>query len=86
MQTLRSFTSAQQRQVNKAVRITSLKAEIIVVNSKNEWHQAPIVCVVASTGLHGDQGDDQALVLVESRVERGREGGREKGGRSKGTS
>ena len=51
MQTLRSFTSALQRQVNYAVRITFLKAEIIVMNSKNKWHQAPNVRVVASTAL-----------------------------------
>ena len=35
MKTLQSFTSAMQRQVNEPVRITSLKAEIIVMNSKN---------------------------------------------------
>lgn len=45
--------------------ITSTKAEILVMNSKNEWHQAPIVRVVASAGLHGDQGEDQAPTLAD---------------------
>lgn len=53
--TLRSFTSALQRQFNEAVRITSMRAELIVMNSKNKWNQAPIVRVVASTGIHIDQ-------------------------------
>ena len=35
------------------------------MNSKNEWHQAPIVRVVASAGLHGDQGEDQAPSLAD---------------------
>ena len=65
MKALRGFTSALQWQVNEAVRITSTKAEIIVMNSKNEWHQVPIVRVVASTGLHGDQGEDQAPALAD---------------------
>ena len=73
MKALRGFTSALQRQVNEAVWITSTKAEIIVMNSKNEWHQEPIVRVVASTGLHGDQGEDQAPALAD------RGGGRRSG-------
>ena len=47
---------------------------IIVLNRKNERHQAPIVRVVAATGLHGDQGDDQAPTLAYmGRVEEARE-------------
>ena len=64
MKTFRSFTSAQQRQVDEAVRITSTKAEIMVMNRKKEWHQAPIVRVVGDTGLHGDHRDDQAQTLA----------------------
>ena len=56
MKALRNFTSCLQQQV----RITASKASI-VMNSKNEWHQAPIIRVVASSGLHADQGEDQAL-------------------------
>ena len=65
MKALRGFTSALQWQVNEAVRITSTKAEIIVMNSKNDWHQAPIVRVLASTGLRGDQGEDKAPALAD---------------------
>ena len=80
MKALRSFTNALQRQFNEAVRITSTKAEVIVMKSKNEWHQATIVRVVASTGLHGDQGEDQAPALADRRG--GRRSGR--GGRGEG--
>jgi hypothetical protein len=40
MVVLSSFRSCLERQVNKAVRITSSKAEV-VLNSKTEFHQAP---------------------------------------------
>ena len=90
MKTLRSFTSALQRQVNEAVRITSMRAEIVVMNSKNKWHQAPIVRVVASIGLHGDQGEDQAPTLADrgggGRAGRGGRGTGRGGRRAQGTS
>ena len=89
MKALRGFTSALQWQVNEAVRITSTKAEIIVMNSKNEWHLAPIMRVVASTGLHGDQGEDQAPALADrGRGRRSGRGGRGggRGRRAQGTS
>ena len=47
------------RQVNEAVRISSNQADILL-NSKNQFHQAPLTRLVAVTGLHGDQGEDQA--------------------------
>ena len=33
------------------------------MNSKKEFHQAPIIRVITSKGLHGDQGEDQAAVI-----------------------
>ena len=42
------------RQVHEAVRITRTEAEIIL-NSKSEFHQAPLVRVVATTGLQEEQ-------------------------------
>ena len=43
------------RQVNEAVRIVLTKADC-VMNSKNEWHQAPLVRIIPMTGLQEDQG------------------------------
>ena len=63
MKPLRSFNSPLQRQANEGVRITASKATILM-NSKNEWHQAPIIRVVAASGLAGDQGEDQSPVLL----------------------
>ena len=82
MKALGSFKSCLQRQVNEAVRITSSKVEVVIMNSKNKFHQAPIIRVVTSKGLHGDQGEDQAPVLAGGpwRGAAGR-GGREGGGR-----
>ena len=80
MKTLRNFTSCLQQQVNEAVIITASKASI-VMNSKNLWHQAPIIRVMATSGLHADQGEDQ-VVAPTIAVRRGRERGR--GGRGSG--
>ena len=43
------------RQVNEAVRIVLSRADC-VMNSKNEWHQAPLVRIIPMTGLQEDQG------------------------------
>ena len=59
MTALRGFRSCLKRQVNEAVRIGSSQADILL-NSKSEFHQAPLTRVVAFSGLHGDQGEDQA--------------------------
>ena len=56
---LGSFRSCLKRQVNEAVRISSSQADILL-NSKSEFHQAPLTRLVAFMGLHGDQGEDQA--------------------------
>ena len=47
------------------MRISSSKTEIIVLNSKNEFHQAPIIRVVTAYGLHGSQGEDQAPAIFD---------------------
>ena len=75
MKPLRNFSSPLQRQANEGVRITSSRAQILM-NSKNEWHQAPIIRVVASSGLAGDQGEDQTPALAS----RGWRGSRGRGG------
>ena len=78
MKALRGFNSSLERHVNEGVRVTSSTADIIL-NSKNEFHQAPIVRVVLSTGLHGDQGESQDAVIPP----RGRQGpgrGQSRGG------
>ena len=59
MTALRSFRSCPKRQVNEAVRISSRQADILL-NSKSEFHQAPLTRLLVFTGLHGDQGEDQA--------------------------
>ena len=43
------------RQANEAVRITISKAHWIM-NSKTEWHQAPLVRIILMSGLQEDQG------------------------------
>ena len=59
MTALRGFRSCLKRQVNEAVRIDSSQADVLL-NSKSEFHQAPLTRMVAFSGLHGDQGEDQA--------------------------
>ena len=54
MKILRSFNSCLERQVNEAVRIIINKADI-VMNSKSEFRQAPIIRVVPTTGLQEEQ-------------------------------
>ena len=81
MKTLKSFKSCLQRQVNEAVRISASKIEVVVMNSRNEFHQAPIIRVVAATGLHASQGEDQAPVILQA-ARRGGRGGT--GGESRG--
>ena len=63
MKTFKYFNSCLQRQTNEAVRITLSRVEIIILNSRNEWHQAPIVRIVPTTGIYGDQGESQAPAL-----------------------
>ena len=67
-----SFHSCLERQINEAVRITSSKADI-VMNSKSEFHQAPIVRVVTTNGLQMEQGEEQGWIAVRGRGGGGRQ-------------
>ena len=60
MKTLKCFSGCLERQCNEAVRIKESKAEIIM-NSMNQWHQAPITRVVPTSGLQAEQGELPAL-------------------------
>ena len=82
MKTLKSFKSCLQRQVNEAVRISASKIEVVAMNSRNEFHQAPIIRVLAATGLHASQGENQAPVILQA-ARRGGRGGA-KGERAEG--
>ena len=67
MRALASYQSCLVRQVNEAVRIGRSKAECIM-NSKAEFHQAPLVRVVPVVGLEQEQGEREER---RSRVGRG---------------
>ena len=54
MKVLKSFNSCLERQVNEAVRIIITKADL-VLNSRSEFRQAPIVRIVPTTGLQEEQ-------------------------------
>ena len=56
MEVLSHHKSCLDRQVQESVRISRTEAEIIL-NSKSEFHQAPIVRVSATTGLQEEQED-----------------------------
>ena len=60
----------------------------VVMSSRNEFHQAPIIRVVAATGLHASQGEDQAPVILQAARRGGRGGtggeGRGRPGRGRG--
>ena len=66
MEVVGSFQSCLKRQINEAVRITSSQADFIM-NSKTEFHQTPIVRVVATNGLQAEQGEDQGWIAVGDR-------------------
>ena len=56
MKVVGRFYSCLVRQVNEAVRIEMSEADCIL-NSKAEFHQSPLVRVVAVIGLHEEQGE-----------------------------
>ena len=67
------FKSCLERQVNKALRIGSSKADHIL-NSKTEFHQAPLIRQVVAHGLAGEQGEDLVVVRRGGGTGRGRGG------------
>ena len=73
MKVVGKFQSCLVRQVNEAVRI-GMSDDECLMNSKSEFHQAPLVRVVATTGLQ--DGQEERLDAV-----RGRGGGRGRAGR-----
>ena len=78
MKALRSFTSCLVRQVNEAVRIEMSTADCML-NSKSEFHQAPLVRVVPVVGLREEQGVEEQGGGVQ-----GGGRGRGRGGRARG--
>ena len=60
MEVVSCHKSCLERQVHESVRITRTEAEI-VLNSKSEFHQAPIVRMSATTGLQEEQEDRVSL-------------------------
>ena len=66
MEVTGSFQSCPKRQRNEAVIITTKQTEFIM-NSKTEFHQAPIVRVVATNSLQAEQGEDQGWIAVGDR-------------------
>ena len=66
--------------------LSASKVKFVVMNSRNEFHQGLIVRVVAATGLHANQGEDQAPVIHEAgrRGGRGNTGGASGGGPGRG--
>ena len=56
------FQRCLVRQVNEPVRMMRAKADTLL-NSKSEFHQAPLVRVVALTGLQDEQEDRKGNTL-----------------------
>ena len=89
MKVVGSFYSCLVRQINEAVRIEMSEAEC-VMNSNCEFHQSPLVRVVAVTRLQEEQGEE--LDIGQGGRGRGRRGtgrgrvcrGRGRGSRSRG--
>ena len=56
MQVVGTFQSCLVRQVNEKVRIKK-RSKAEVMNSKNEFHQQPVVRVVPARGLQNEPGE-----------------------------
>ena len=74
MKVIKVHRSPLVRQVNEAVRIIISKADCIM-NSKTEFHQAPLVRIIPVTGLQEEQGAGRGS-LEQGGVGRGRGRGR----------
>ena len=81
MKTIGVFSSCLARQINEAVRIAMSKSDCIM-NSKSEFHQAPLVRVIPVMGLVEEQGaGGEPRQVVGGRRGRGVGRGRGAGGR-----
>ena len=59
MEALKSFSSSFERQVNEGVRIgITTGKEGVVMNSKSEFHWAPISRIIVTTGLELDHREE----------------------------
>ena len=58
MKCLEGYRSCLERQVNEAVGIEMSEADC-VMNSRAEFHQAPLVGVVTVIGLQEEQGEEE---------------------------
>ena len=47
-----TFQKPMLRQINEGVRIAQAEADTIILNSRSEFHQAPLVRVVPTRGIH----------------------------------
>ena len=70
MKIIQSHSSCLSRQVHEAVRISRTDAEFIL-NSKSEFHQAPLVRVLATTGLQEEQSSAASQGVGEGTGGRG---------------
>ena len=68
MKVLNVHRTALVRQVNEAVRSIILKADCIM-NSKTEWHQAPLVTILPVSGLQEEQGTGRGSLQEAEREE-----------------
>ena len=73
------FQSCMARQVNEAVRIEMSKADCLL-NSKSEFHQAPLIRVVPVAGLQ----EEQEAGVDPRQDGRGRGRGARRGGAGRG--
>ena len=85
MVVVQCHSSCISRQVHEAVRISRTDAEIIL-NSKSEFHQAPLIRVVATSGLQEEQTSafSQGVGSGRSSSQGGRSSGAVRRGRGRG--
>ena len=71
---IQSHSSCLSKQLHEVVMISRTEAEFII-NSKSEFHQAPLVRVVATTGLQEEQSTAASQGLGLGAGGRSRRGG-----------
>jgi hypothetical protein len=84
MEIIQCHSTCLSRQVHEAVRILRTDAEIIL-NSKSEFHQTPLVRVVATNGLQEEQTSaaSQGLGAAAGSSSQGRRGRGGRGGKGR---